>query len=303
MRKSHARVLAIIITASLVSIVIYGAQFNHSRKPEVNITGFHLDVQYSGQYSNYINISLANSSFKEANGFPESPYYVFGFGGNWFIGFNLSITMDKGSSLYSSMQAEGYVPNNSVVLDQVEASQAGISFQSLGGNSGDPLDLLLNPLVEAIYPMVVAVGTSYFNGPLTLAFYFSSPAKNIIQYNPRVDVNYNLTNPYGVFVGPSSYGGISTSGGKSAALGGHELKLSVELESFSNFMLTGVNISSPFLLAGIGSARLASNNLTVLNGTTVHTDIYHLFLILTVDTPQYPYDGLMEITVNVNNPF
>lgn len=293
LKPSHKKVIAVVVIVALVSTIGYGVYRYTTRAPDVTFTTVNFNVNYQGNFSNYlVPVLLASNGTPINDSLISSTYHVYRNANEpWQFFFFIRLSNnpgDPGNSIYQSMDNYGYGLNNSAVIESIASTTPGLTVSSIAP-SGEPFPV--NPTFGSLNIVRLNVDTMYYHGPLNITINASAPAQNIVFYNTNFSIKYsgNASSPYAES-GPhfDGFGGLPHDYQAVASPSG--IGFSVWLASPDNFSITGIKVSTPFSIPQNSYVQPVRE----LNGGSYG---YYDDVNFTVTPPNGPFVGNLTITV------
>lgn len=304
MTSIQKKMLAIVVIAALVSTIGYGVYHYATQSPNVKFTTVNFKVNYNGNFSNYLEPSVLNTT--NPNHFLNDSAVSNlkaseNSNGVWQMDVPLTLWFNNSSKLYQNINAYGYGLNDSVVVQSIVTTTPGFSsyLVKYNGNAG-PFPYI--PLIQYTVPyqqLIVNINTMSYHGPLNVTINVTSPAQNILIYRPNLTIQYD-----GNSTPPTLSGGLSLNGlalpskNTYVTVASGSLNFSVELIDQSNFTVTGITVSKPFSVPSQSYSE-PGQGYSEQNGTRTYSGPYVDVVSFSLIPPKGPFSGNLNITIQV----
>ncbi len=196
------RIALAIVSAAIVLVAGLGIYFVYAQNPSLQLTDVNFNVEYYGNFSNYLNPSLVNNTMTPVANIDQVPHNLYKSGESWYFQILITFGCNYSSTLYHDFSNNEYNMNNSVVIESVAV--AGHSFSLTSWNYYGKSPLPISPIsdISDLTFLTFKMNSSSYKGPLNITINAYSPAKNIVLSQPPINVKANnSTNNMGLISG------------------------------------------------------------------------------------------------------
>lgn len=309
--KLKVVLISFVILVLSLALSVSGYYAKSSEPPNILITSSNVHFTYNGKYSNFLNNSSDTLISGDLNPFnpntTESQMIIIhNHQGQWFLQVFFDLDYNTSSPLYNLWNSEGYNLNDSAVLSSISAQTPGLAFTSFLDNGVSSVPCPLVPGRSNWGMLTFSISMEQYRGPLNISMNITSPASNMVIYEPTWQINGWGNDNTPVFANFTDVGGIQIGVNGFGTWTSCSSSVSVEmtLTCKSNFSLTGVDATSPFSTSNLShplaKRPLESSQLNP-NGTYTYTysPIYQMEVSFSLLLPQYSYNNSVCIYLNV----
>ena len=155
MKPRFKKVMAAFVILALISTIGYGVYHYAKHPPNVNFTTINFNVNYIGNYSNYLAPTLWAPNLTQISNTSISSVYHVHKNPNepWQFYFLVNLIEDPGtlnSSLYQEINSMGYDLNDSAVVEAITSTTPGLTVNSVQGGQDTEFhfQLILHCILE-----------------------------------------------------------------------------------------------------------------------------------------------------------